>query len=96
MRADEQEDWDWKYESWREEEMVRKMDSIERLKARNTFEAMVRRLQYALDEQAELKRHKTSMEKGLFDLKMKRTELCVKSARRAVEAAKEAYKKVVR
>lgn len=69
-------------------EDMKKMDSQEKLKARNTFECMVRRLQYALDEQAELRRHNKTMEPGLFALKMKRSELCVSSARKAMEAAK--------
>ena len=94
MRADERDDWDWKYENHRDMKEIANMDAQEKLKARNTFECMVRRLQYALDEQAELKRHDKTMEPGLYALKAKRVELCVKSARKAMEAAKTEYERV--
>lgn len=96
MNADERDDWDWKYDNWKEREMIREMETEERLKARKTFETMVKRLQLALDEQAELKRHRLSIEKGLFELKMKRAELCVSSARKACQVAKDHFERLNR
>lgn len=94
MRADERDDWDWKYDDYRDRKEIKSMDAQEKLKARNTFESMVRRLQYALDEQAILRRHGKSMDQLTYNMKMKRSELCVKTARKAMEAAKAEYERV--
>lgn len=79
-----------------ERKEIGNMDSQEKLKSRNTFEAMVRRLQFALDAYAELKRHEKTMEQGHFALKMKQAELCVKSARKALESARIDFESVCR